>query len=105
MSAVTSPPVVLAAFALSLGLGQAIAATPAAGAASAAQSATHADKSAQSLHADRMRKCKVMTGDEKAACERDARTVATEKAQRDAQANGAGASAGRAAQSAAQSGR
>jgi hypothetical protein len=99
MSAATSPPVVLAGLALALGLGQAVAATPAAGAASGAQPASHPDKSAQSLHADRMRKCKVMTGDEKAACERDARTVATEKAQRDAQANGAGASAGKAAQS------
>jgi hypothetical protein len=101
MSAATARSAVLAALCLSLSLFQAAAATPPAraGAATGTQSATDTDKSAQALRQERLRQCKELTGDEKAACERDAREVSAEKARRDAHANGAPTGSGKAAQS------
>lgn len=101
MSAAAARSAILATLSLSLALCQAAGATPPvrAGAATGTQSATDSDKSAQALRQERLRKCKEMTGDEKAACERDAREVSAEKAHRDAQANGAPTSSGKATQS------
>lgn len=92
MSAAANLTTAFAALAFSLALCQTASATPPAHstAASGAQSANDFDKSAQSLRQDRLRKCKVMTGDEKAACERDAREVSAEKARSDAHATGTG---------------
>jgi len=65
------------------------AAPPESAAASGAQPAIR-DRPAASLEQQRLRKCKAMTGDEKAACERDARTVADQKAQHDSRNGHAG---------------
>ncbi len=92
MSAIANCSAALAALALSLAVCPATAAKPPAptGAASGAQSATDHDKSAQALRNEELRKCEVMTGDEKAACEREANKVAAEKSRHDVKANGTG---------------
>ena len=92
MSATANYSAALAAIALSLAVCPAMAAKPTSPmpAASGAPSATEHDKSAQALRNEELRKCKEMTGDEKAACQREADKVSAEKARHDAKANGAG---------------